>query len=440
MQKKIIALAVAAVASGAAFAQSNVTISGNLNYQFENISGSNPTMSNLAGFTAQASREGRGRVNENASNLKFSVTEDLGNGLKAMAVVESGIQATDTNNATNAVPGTGINGGSASRGGLGGRDSYIGLAGNFGTIVAGRLSVHYNSQGSVDSFGANTALAASTLAVFHGVGGAGYGLAAGGRLANTVAYVTPTVNGFNATFGYARPNASNRNNDGVVIQGANVTRKESGWTVKANFDNGPITAFASYLAHNDIAGANVLWQNTANNALTTMTNSGTTTREVRGFRMGAAYSFPMGLKVGLIYDNTKDLWRDDSGDAIAANDDLTMKRTAWAIPVSYTFGAHTLGATYAKANNLQTGGTISTADAAVLDTNGTGARYWMMGYQYAFSKRTNVGVTFARVDNDQRAAYDFFSNAAMGQNVVTTLNNTRGSDPVSVSVGLKHSF
>lgn len=439
MQKKIIALAVAAVASGAAFAQSNVVISGNLNYQFENISGTSPTMTNVVGYVPQAAREGRGRVNENSSNLKFSVTEDLGNGLKAMVVVESGIQPTDTNTLTGAA-GTAIGGGTGSRGGLGGRDSYIGMSGAFGTILAGRLSVHYTSQAGVDGFGANTATAANSLAILHGNGGTGYGLGAGGRLNNTVAYVTPTFNGFNATFGYARPNNTGAN-DGVFIQGNNVVRKESGWTVKANFDNGPITAFLSYIAHNDIPGSTVMWQNTANSAIAAMTSSGTNSRENRGFRMGAAYSFPMGLKVGLIYDNTKTLWRDDSGDAITANDDLTMKRTAWVIPVSMTFGGkHTIGATYGKAGNIQTGGTISTADAARLDTNGTAARYWMAGYQYAFSKRTNMGVTFARIDNDQRASYDFFANGAMGQVVTSTTVNTRGSDPTSVSIGLKHSF
>ena len=436
MQKKIIALAVAAVASGAAFAQTNVVISGNLNYQFENISGTNPTMANVAGTVRQATREGRGRVNENASNLKFAVTEDLGNGLKAMAVIDSGVTPGAFNTGEAPVNASG------SQGVLGGRDTYIGMSGSFGTILAGRLSVHYNSQAGIDSFGANTALAASSLAILHGNGGAGYGLAAGGRLGSTLAYVTPTVNGFNATFGYTRPNASATATptDGVFIQGSNVTRKESGWTVKANFDNGPISAFLSYIAHNDIAGSTVMWQNTANTALTAMTSSGTNARENRGFRMGAGYTFPMGLKVGLIYDNTKTLWRDDSGDAITVNDDLNMKRTAWVIPVSMTFGQHTLGATYGKAGNIQTGGTISTADAAAFDTNGTAARYWMAGYQYAFSKRTNMGVTFARVDNDQRAGYDFYANAGMGQVATSTTANTRGSDPTHVSIGLKHSF
>jgi len=438
MQKKIIALAVAAVASGAAFAQTNVTISGNLNYQWENISGTSPTMSTsgIANNQPQMSREGHNRVNENGSEIKFSVTEDLGNGLKAMAVVASGITPDAATAATN-----------GNRGNLGSRDTYVGMSGNFGTVVAGRLSVHYNSADKVDGFFMDTGLAASTRGILSGVGSSannagGYGLGAGGRLGSTVAYVTPTFSGFNATLGYTRPSvATAATGDGSVVDndgvnGTAAVRKQSGWSLKANFDNGPITAFMSYLAHSDITGAaigNVQWQNSNNTTLISMNDNcivagaalcGTSSTamysgEVRGFRTGAAYTFGNGFKIGLIYDNTKTLWRDDSGNANANDDDLNIKRTVWAIPVSMKFGAHTVAGSYARAGNLDAGGSLSTAASnrnALVDTASTadtGATYWMLGYQYNFSKRTNVGATYARMDNDQRSAYDFYSNGAM---------------------------
>jgi predicted porin len=167
-------------------------------------------------------------------------------------------------------------------------------------------------------------------------------------------------------------------------------------------------------------------------------------RELRGFRPGAAYTFGNGFKVGLLYDNTKTLWRDDSGNANAQDDDLNLKRTVWAIPVSFKTGAHTIGGTYARAGNLDAGGTLSTAamNANRADVSQTGATYWMAGYQYAFSKRTNVSATYARMDNDSRANYDFWSNGQMNNSVTapTTLSNTRGSDPTTVQIGIKHSF
>jgi predicted porin len=114
------------------------------------------------------------------------------------------------------------------------------------------------------------------------------------------------------------------------------------------------------------------------------------------------------------------------------------------------FGAHTIGGTYARAGNLDAGGSLATAAGnrnAVVDTmttSQTGATYWMAGYQYAFSKRTNVSATFARMDNDSRASYDFWSNAAMGQVANATVgginSNTRGSDPTTVQFGIKHAF
>jgi predicted porin len=468
MQKKIIALAVAAVASGAAFAQTNVTISGNLNYQWENISGSSPTMatSGVANNTAQMNREGRNRVNENGSEIKFSVTEDLGNGLKAMAVVASGLTPDGAASTPN-----------GSRGALGSRDSYVGLSGNFGTVLAGRLSVHYNSGDRVDDFFLNTGLAGSSRGILSGVGSmttgaGGYGTGAGGRLGSAVAYVTPTFSGFSGTIGYARPSVATTSylGDGSVVDNdgnpagvsagnANV-RKQSGWTIKGDFNNGPITAFLSYLAHSDIGGAApVLWQNTANTTLTAMNNAAivgatnwgaTYSQEIRGFRAGGAYTFGNGLKIGLIYDNTKNLWRDDSANNNANDDDLNMKRTVWAVPVSMKFGNHTIGGTYARAGNIDAGGSLSTAanNRNVLvdtySTSDTGATYWMLGYQYNFSKRTNVSAMYARTDNDQRASYDFYTNASMGHTAAATAagvnNNTRGSDPTTVQIGIKHSF
>jgi predicted porin len=343
------------------------------------------------------------------------------------------------------------------------------MSGAFGTVVAGRLSVHYNSADKVDDFFLNTGLAASTRGILSGVGSTtnatgGYGQGAGGRLGSTVAYVTPTFGGFNATLGYTRPTAGTAadgvvDNDGTVAGSASV-RKQSGWSLKANFDNGPITAFMSYLAHRDIPGMGaVLWQNSANTTLTAMNNAAiigatnwgaTYAGEIRGFRTGAAYTFGNGFKIGLVYDNTKTLWRDDSGNNNANDDDLNLKRTVWAIPVSMKFGAHTIGGSYARAGNLDAGGSLSTAASnrnAIVDTvstSETGATYWMLGYQYNFSKRTNVGATYARMDNDAKASYDFYSNGAMVQTAAATAagvnSNTRGSDPTVVMIGLKHAF
>ena len=76
MQKKIIALAVAGLVSGAAFAQSNVTISGIADVGFQQSS-----KSENSGTKSQSAINDGG---QDASRVTFSGKEDLGNGLSAI--------------------------------------------------------------------------------------------------------------------------------------------------------------------------------------------------------------------------------------------------------------------------------------------------------------------------------------------------------------------
>ena len=67
-------------------------------------------------------------------------------------------------------------------------------------------------------------------------------------------------------------------------------------------------------------------------------------------------------------------------------------RNAWEVPVSYTFGPSTVLASYTRANDF--------SDAA-----NTGAKMWVIGYDYALSKRTNVGLFYGKLTNDAAANY-----------------------------------
>src|SRR5574343_769927 len=122
MQKKIIALAVAALASSAAFAQTNVTVYGvvDMGQAFVKSSGSDVANTNQGTV---------GRLDSNSSYLGFKGVEDLGNGLKAVFQYETGF-STDTGGAL-----------------AGGRDSFVGLTGGFGTVVAGNLTHPLRAMG-----------------------------------------------------------------------------------------------------------------------------------------------------------------------------------------------------------------------------------------------------------------------------------------------------
>lgn len=92
MQKKIIALAVAGLVSGSAFAQSNVTISGlfdagvwNLKSQATAAPGGDRDSSNNARYNGTGT-----------SNITFAAREDLGGGLRAGILAESDLRGSGT--------------------------------------------------------------------------------------------------------------------------------------------------------------------------------------------------------------------------------------------------------------------------------------------------------------------------------------------------------
>ena len=202
MQKKIIALAVAGLASTAAFAQTNVQIYGvfdyGYSYRWDNLL-PNTVDSNSAFNGGQAS----------GSRLGFKGTEDLGNGLKAVFLFEQGLSVdtssganTDASNTANNTNKSGSNNSTYTR------QAYAGLSGNFGTLIGGRIyTPHYNLwQGAIDPF------AAGTVGRFQNVMGG----ALGGdvvRVDNAVAYVSPSFGGFTVTGAYS--NATNGSGSGL---------------------------------------------------------------------------------------------------------------------------------------------------------------------------------------------------------------------------------
>ena len=129
MKKSLIALAVLA-ASGAAMAQSSVTLYGVLDTGLTYSKGEE----SVYGMTHVG-----GNVN---SRLGFRGVEDLGNGLKATFNLESGFSADD---GTNYMGQDGL---------AFTRTSTVGLAGNFGEVRLGRmLTSSYLAVSRYDAFG-----------------------------------------------------------------------------------------------------------------------------------------------------------------------------------------------------------------------------------------------------------------------------------------------
>ena len=384
MQKKLIALAVAGLVSGGDFAQSNVTISGQLKVGIDNVSASGAT-------AAGANLTSRTRLTDNNSNIRFSGTEALGNGVSALFQVETSIGTTDctgTSGAANGACGT------AGANTIGTRDTFVGLTGGFGTVLAGKLSVHYQSQVNVESAGLadGLPLPASSLNLMNNVNGVA--ITGSTRLNNAIGYVTPTWGGFNVMLGYTTISENTA---------AGLKVKDTGWNLRPRYDNGPIHFTWSYLA--------------VNGAGSTAASMGTDTRSNR---VGAAYDVPGGFKVGLVWDGTK---------ATAADTGIATKRNAWALPLAYANGANTFSFTYAKAGNVNVSNTGDQAN--------TGAKMFMLGYDYAFSKRTSVNVAWVSISNESAAKYDFWHpSSSVGAGTALPV----GVDPRLIGASIWHKF
>src|SRR5512134_197139 len=189
MNKKVMAVAVAGVlAAPTAFAQSsNVQLYGRavLGVDYYKATGA------TAG--AAADMEGRMRVFDNSSRVGLRGTEDLGNGLKAIFQIETGVNIDNGSNTGQA----GTN--NVSSGFWASRDSFAGIDSNFGRLTFGRQSIYW-ANGVNAQFAAN--YINTEIPWTNGTGFGRMGIPTA-RTSNTVAYTTPTFAGINATLSWS---------------------------------------------------------------------------------------------------------------------------------------------------------------------------------------------------------------------------------------------
>ena len=171
MKKTAIALGLIGAFSGAAYAQSSVTVYGVADLGLVAESGG-------AGGSVAKLSSGV----EAGSRLGFKGTEDIGNGLSVNFVLETGI-AMDT-------------GGSNQGNTLFGRQALVGLKGGFGSVSAGRqYTPLFLSLDSVDPFGTGLAGASTNLFAYYPTSG-------NARMTNSIIYNTPGMDGFTGTLAY----------------------------------------------------------------------------------------------------------------------------------------------------------------------------------------------------------------------------------------------
>lgn len=395
MQKKIIALAVAAMASGAAFAQSNVTVYGIADMGYNYSSGSEAKAAGNATGVGAAKLKSRSGVDsglQSGSRLGFKGTEDLGNGLSALFTYEMGL---------NVDQGTSGQGSKTF-----GRQAFVGLTGGFGTVLAGRVyTPQFGLVTKVDPFGTGTVGDVSfgrgvyTMATGRLIGHAlvqqnesavgkldGTNTAGEIRLDNVIAYVTPTFGGFNVIAAYTKEGIADEER---TVKGAK-NADHTVWAINPNFTYGNLFVGANYhrVKRDDLDATSKVWD------------------------LGATYDFGV-AKLHALYGQAK-----DSVGAL----DVSNKDKKWMVGASAPIGKFTVMASYSR---LKSNGDVASID-------GDKASKWALGSTYALSKRTNLYAAYAKLSTNDSAEGEFSvggTGGALSGNYTTGLN-----------FGLRHQF
>ena len=214
MKKNLIALAVFGAFSGAALAQSNVTLYGivDINYQYNDPTASG--VSSTSGITA-GHRYG--------SRWGVRGVEALSPGLNAIFTLEGGFDL-DTGalgqqqGACTGTPVTNVCGG-ATVNRLFSRQAWAGLSGGWGTVVAGRTPTFSSGTGTFDMYGPT-----DPFGTGYGDSALKFSSASALRLDNSILYWSPTWGGFKFGVGHSfnargQELAGNGNNVDVTFTG-----------------------------------------------------------------------------------------------------------------------------------------------------------------------------------------------------------------------------
>lgn len=214
MKKHILSMAILAAFSAAAQAQSNVTVYGVADSYMDFGNNGQNSVTRLQSGGIFGSRIG------------FRGTEDLGGGLKALFTLENGFNIDD---------------GSLGQGGLlFGRQAFVGLSGNAGTVTLGR---QYSPL-------------FLTLATYGLGGGMGWGNASNYfadpsvlRINNSIVYASPTQSGFTvkAMHGFGENTVSGQSTLGDTNN------------ISGQYDAGAFSANMTYLRRNTTASNTDTW-------------------------------------------------------------------------------------------------------------------------------------------------------------------------------------
>jgi predicted porin len=318
---------------------------------------------------------------KDGSRLGFRGTEDLGGGLRAFFTLEMGINADD---------------GSLAQGGLGfGRQSYVGLADNWGEISLGRqygslyrlgsefsafgIGAHGPSTQTIGGFagGYEPFRGASGTAVPPAAGATGNGSPA--RINNSVRYASPQWNGLQGVALYGAGEVAGSTADNRIVD------------LSLRYSAAPFDAYVLYVSDK--------------------TASAATPSEVATVGLGGSY------RAGSFKVTAGGITLDDKS---TANQD----GKGWWLGGEYYIGNHTLRTQYLESK------------PSYGSNNKTKALGF--GYQYDFSKRTAFYSSLTKFSNDTNAG-----SGGLGRYhtaLPAGLTRLGDADITELVTGIRHSF
>lgn len=315
MNKKLVAIAVAA-AMAPTLAMADVTVYGRIHASLDYVSGIAAETKNLS-------------LNDNSSRFGVKGSEDMDGGLKALYQLETGVSYSGTSGSTFA---------------NGNRDSYIGLAGGFGTFLAGRLPAAnqfvYDSNLFADQLGDAANFTAGALA---GVG----------RANGALHYVSPNFGGVTAALTFLPAKS--------VDSTLGVTDGKNSAGLKVSYAGNGVTA-----------------------SLTTfnVTYGTPTETKVAPVSLAGGYDFGMG-SVSAQYVKAKTT----VGGTDANTSTVVNVGAKFSVSDNDTFKAQ-----LSKASESASG-------------NADGASMLAVGFDHSLSKSTGIYVVYAKVSNDSNGTY-----------------------------------
>jgi predicted porin len=388
MKKSLIALAVFGTFTGAAMADGNsVTLYGKIDAGLVHLSGLN----NGAGATTTSTGLESGITG--GSRIGVKGTEDLGGGLKALFDAETGFCATG-NNQDKGVGATTAQSFCTGSGYFMGRQAYVGLTGDFGTVLAGRLyNAIFGAEATLDPFGAGYTGQSANLDVTVGQ----LGLV---RSNQALAYVTPNLSGFTGTAAYVFA-AGAGTIPGAAAIDSNVPRAVD---LKGEYANGPIYAVLDYAqVMND-------QYQISKGVYAVNPTTGVNDGKIKTWLAGASYDFGV-AKIVAEYQTAK-------------IDYMTGKTDFWMLGATVPVGAGSIMASYGNAKDTLGGLTNATA------------KQYAIGYTYNLSKQTSLYTSYAHLTNDQNTSFGVgTATDATGAGVGVANNASSG-----FALGMVHNF